>query len=97
MIRLLTLQQTAEALGCSTRTVRRRIASRELACVRDGGLIRVASSALDSYIAKHTIPAAGDPAHKPRQRAVRSHYSDETHHPDGRIRRLYDDPPPAKP
>jgi excisionase family DNA binding protein len=41
--RLLTLQDTAAVLGCSVKTLRRRIADRKIAVIRDGRLVRVDS------------------------------------------------------
>ena len=95
MIRLLTLREAAEALACSERTLRRRIAAREIAVVRDGGLLRVSTSALDAYCKRHTIPAAGDAKAAPAPPAPRMPEPAPKSHPNGRIRRLYDDPPPV--
>lgn len=48
--RLLTLQDTAAALGCSVKTLRRRIADGQLAVIRDGRLVRVDPEDLERYI-----------------------------------------------
>jgi excisionase family DNA binding protein len=48
--RLLSLPEVADRLGCSIRTLRRRIATGELAIIRDGRLIRVRPEDLERYI-----------------------------------------------
>lgn len=48
--KLLTLPDVAEILGCSLKTLRRRIDAGELAVIRDGRLIRVHPEDLDRYI-----------------------------------------------
>jgi excisionase family DNA binding protein len=50
--RLLNLQEVAEILGCSVRTVRRRIDDRELPSIPIGRLVRVHPDDLDRYIAE---------------------------------------------
>ena len=50
-VRLLTLAAVAEALGCSIKTVRRRIATRELPVIRDGRLLRIDAEDLRRYLA----------------------------------------------
>jgi excisionase family DNA binding protein len=50
-VRLLTLAAVAEALGCSIRTLRRRIEARELPVIRDGRLIRIDPEDLRRYLA----------------------------------------------
>ena len=39
--RLLTIDETTEVLGCSMKTLRRRIAEGAIAVIRDGRLIRI--------------------------------------------------------
>ncbi|MGH2997826.1 MAG: helix-turn-helix domain-containing protein [Gaiellaceae bacterium] len=53
--RLLTLVQAADRLGCSTRTLRRRIADGSLPAFRDGGLVRVRVGDLERYVAANVI------------------------------------------
>jgi excisionase family DNA binding protein len=48
--RLLTLQETAAALGCSVKTLRRRIADRQIAVIRDGRIVRIHPDDLDRYV-----------------------------------------------
>ena len=48
--RLLTLQETATALGFSIKTLRRRIADRQIAVIRDGRIVRVHPEDLERYI-----------------------------------------------
>ena len=48
--KLLSLPDTAEILGCSIRTVRRRVKAGDLATIRDGGLVRVHPEDLQRYI-----------------------------------------------
>jgi excisionase family DNA binding protein len=49
--RLLTVEETAEALGVSTKTIRRRIEAREIPVHRPGRLIRIAEADLLAYLA----------------------------------------------
>ena len=49
--RLLTLAETAQALGCSIKTVRRRIAARDLPAIHDGRLIRIDPEDFRRYLA----------------------------------------------
>jgi excisionase family DNA binding protein len=48
--RLLTIEQVAEVLGCSPRTVQRRITSGALPIFRDGQMVRVRERDLERYI-----------------------------------------------
>lgn len=48
--RLLSLNDSAEILGCSVKTIRRRVDAGELATIRDGRLVRVHPDDLDRYI-----------------------------------------------
>jgi excisionase family DNA binding protein len=48
--RLLTLRETATALGCSVKTLRRRIADRHIAVIKDGRIVRVHPEDLERYI-----------------------------------------------
>jgi len=66
--RLLTLAETAERLGCSLPTVRRRVRSGELPVFRDGRLVRVAERDLERYVAERTLaPAAPPPVPRARR------------------------------
>jgi excisionase family DNA binding protein len=49
-LRLLSLPEVADRLGCSIKTLRRRIATGDLAIIRDGRLIRVRPEDLERYI-----------------------------------------------
>lgn len=49
--RLLSLAEAAEVLGCSLKTLRRRIAAQELPVIRDGRLLRVHPQDLARYVA----------------------------------------------
>lgn len=53
--KLLTETEVSKILGCSVRTVRRRIAASELAVIRDGRLVRIHPDDLNSYIQSHRI------------------------------------------
>jgi excisionase family DNA binding protein len=48
--RLLTLDETRQILGCSMKTLRRRIADGAIATIRDGRLIRIHPDDLKRYI-----------------------------------------------
>ena len=60
--RLLTLPEAAARVGCSTRTIRRRIGSGELSVFRDHGLLRIPEQALTAYLSARTLPPAVSPA-----------------------------------
>lgn len=47
---LLTIEQVSAVLGCSEKTVKRRIASGDLPVIRDGRMIRVHPVDLERYI-----------------------------------------------
>ena len=49
-LRLLSLKDTCAVLGCSMKTLRRRIVAEEIAVIRDGRLIRVHPDDLRRYI-----------------------------------------------
>lgn len=51
--RLLSLSDTAKILGCSLKTIRRRIEAGELVTIRDGRLVRVHPDDLNRYIQNH--------------------------------------------
>jgi excisionase family DNA binding protein len=53
--RLLTIVETAETLGCSERTIRRRISEGALPAFRDRGLVRVREGDLERYVAANVI------------------------------------------
>ena len=54
--RLLPLAEAAEVLGCSMKTLRRRIAAGELPVIRDGRLVRVHPTDLARYVAARRSP-----------------------------------------
>lgn len=56
--RLFTLEEAAEWLGCSARTLRRRIDDGSLPVFRDGGLVRVRAVDLERYVAINVTRAA---------------------------------------
>ena len=64
--RLLTLGEVAQRFRCSTRTVRRRISTGELAVFRDRGLMRIPEALVDGYIATHTTAATRNRAAAPK-------------------------------
>ena len=49
-LRLLSLAETCAVLGCSMKTLRRRIAAGEIAVIRDGRLIHIHPDDLERYI-----------------------------------------------
>jgi len=63
-LRLLTLGDVASALGCSVRTVRRRVDAGALPVFRDGRILRVPEAALAGYVQARTAAplAASSPA-----------------------------------
>jgi excisionase family DNA binding protein len=54
---LLTVDDVALQLRVSRVTAWRRMRSGELACIRDGGVLRCTQAHVDAYIASHTQPA----------------------------------------
>jgi excisionase family DNA binding protein len=54
-VRFLTIHETAERLGVSIETVRRRVNAGELRVIRDGRIIRIHPDDLESYIAARRI------------------------------------------
>ena len=55
--RLLTIDEAAERLACSTRTLRRRIRDGSLPAFRDGALVRVREVDLERYVAANVSRA----------------------------------------
>lgn len=55
---LLRIEDVAERMKVSTRTVRRLIANRRLRAVRDRGIVRVPKASLLDYVAAHLEPPA---------------------------------------
>jgi excisionase family DNA binding protein len=53
-LRLLTIDQVADLLQASARTVRRHIDSGELAVVRIGRLVRIRTEAIEAFLGKMT-------------------------------------------
>ncbi len=88
--RLLTLEEAAGLLGCSPRTLRRRIAAGALPVFRDGALVRVPERALAAYVADHTLSAAS-PHRAPSGRGTTTPHVRST--TSGR-RSLFDAPDP---
>lgn len=56
--RLLTLGDVADYLGCSVRTVKRRVRAGGLPAYRDGRLVRVREADLARYVAERVARAA---------------------------------------
>lgn len=55
-----TVQQAAERLGVSTKTIFRRIKSGDISIMRDGPkLIRISDESLQAYIIKHNPAESG--------------------------------------
>ena len=52
-VQLLTLTEACKVIGCSLKTLRRRIADGALAVIRDGRLIRIHPADLQRYIQQH--------------------------------------------
>ncbi len=50
---LLTVEETADVLNTSTKTIYRRIKTGELPAYRDGGILRIHPDDLARYIATH--------------------------------------------
>lgn len=84
---LLTVSDVAARLGCSTRTVRRRIASGDLRAIRDRGLVRVSERELERFVATRLSPtgAAVSAPSSPRRATL----SRRAARPEGR---LFDEP-----
>jgi len=59
---LLTVEAAAEQLGMSVGTLRNWLSMRRIEYVKVGRLTRIRQSALDRFIAEHTISAFGDDA-----------------------------------
>lgn len=55
--RLLTVEEAANLVGCSARTIRRRVAAGALPAFRDGGLVRIPEAAFAAYVAARTSSA----------------------------------------
>jgi excisionase family DNA binding protein len=54
--KLYSVEATASWLDCSPKTVRRRIAAKKLAAVRDGGRLKILGSSMAEYIS--LLPSA---------------------------------------
>jgi excisionase family DNA binding protein len=89
--RLLSLGQAAARVGCSTRTIRRRIAAGQLTVFRDRGLLRIPEQALADYLSARTLR----PAIRPSQAAPIAATSDAP--PPAAARRLWELPDPLDP
>jgi len=57
MKRLLSVKETAEALGMRESTIRAWLAQRRLPRVRCGRSVRVPLDEIEKFIAEHTVPA----------------------------------------
>jgi excisionase family DNA binding protein len=53
--RLLTVNDAAELLNLSVKTVWRRIDQRELHAIKDGRIVRISPEAIRNYIARHRV------------------------------------------
>ena len=88
--RLLTLAEAAGLLGCSEKTLRRRIDAGTLPAFKDGGLMRVSERALAAYIfARMSKAATASPS--PSRPAVSSFRARRTQKPGAT---LFDEPDP---
>ena len=58
---LLPTRLAAAELGCSTQTIRKLIAERQLAAVRVGRVLKVTSDSLQAYLDANTVGASLDP------------------------------------
>jgi excisionase family DNA binding protein len=83
--RLLTLEEAAGRLGCSTKTLRRRIAAGLLPAFCDRGLVRIPEPALAAYVSTRT---SRPPELEARRGAPASSV------PPPSVRRLFDLPDP---
>ncbi|MCZ4117905.1 helix-turn-helix domain-containing protein [Streptomyces sp. H39-S7] len=63
--RLLTVEEAAERLGTGVRFIRRLIQERRIRYVKLGKPVRIPTTAIDAYIAEHTVPTL---------REARSHF-----------------------
>jgi excisionase family DNA binding protein len=72
--RLLTVNDAAKILGCSIKTVYRRIDAGEIKAVRDGGRWKIPRDELDRYVARLERPGARRPS-KRRATARRRDYA----------------------
>lgn len=52
----ITKQECARRLGYGVRTIERRIASREIACTRDAGMLFIPATEVDRLRAEKTVP-----------------------------------------
>ncbi len=57
---LLPTRLAAAELGCSTQTIRKLIAERQLAAVRVGRVLKVTSDSLQAYLDANTVGASLD-------------------------------------
>jgi len=67
---LLTLAEAGEFLGCSEKTIGRRVATGELPVFRDGRIVRVRQLDLDRYVAERVSRRAAPDALAPAGRAL---------------------------
>lgn len=63
---LLTLDEVADCLGVSRRTVERIVSRREVATVKVRGSRRVSEAALVAYVERVEVPALGSENRRPR-------------------------------
>jgi len=90
-VRLLTPAEVADVLGCSRRTVLRRIRSGELPAFRDRGLVRVSERSLAAYVAARSSPSSRPAVEAPSSSRTARRV------PLVAGRRLYDEPDPLAP
>lgn len=95
--RLLTYREVADLLGCSPKTVERRVRAGALAVVVDGGLRRIPEGALAAYVAERLVPAKGSLGRgRAGRRSGGMRDRSSTTAPSGsRVRRLWEDAEPT--
>jgi excisionase family DNA binding protein len=76
---LYSLEEAAELLGVSKKTLAREIAARKLSHVRVGGRPKFRMLDINEYIERHAVPAARPNADSTRKEATVQRYHYETH------------------
>lgn len=90
--RLLTLAEASVVLGCSVKTVRRRIAAGDLVPVIDGGLRRITEQDLRVFInARRRAPSGPRTPHRGGGGVRRPGVTAPGNSYPGRVRRLWED------
>lgn len=94
MMKLLTYAEAAELLGCSTRTIARRVRSGALPVVLDGGLRRIAEEDFEAYVVARRRAPVGESARVRRpRRPAGGRGSVGARQPGGRVVRLWENEP----